>query len=105
MKLLKRANIHSNLKRINDDKCVSLPADIVSMQIWCFEDETFFNIKYFLYHVPRNPKRYSIIFAIILQFDKVMFCECQFSRERSGGGDKENGSPSQERERNFHHNT
>lgn len=39
------------------------------------------NIKHHLYHVPCNPKHYSIIFAIILQFDKAMFLECQFQRE------------------------
>lgn len=37
--------------------------------------------KYFLYHVHHNIKHYSIIFAIVLQFDKVMFSECQFSWE------------------------
>lgn len=76
IKLLKIPNICTNLRQISRTPCRWQTEPFL-----CKFKKTFFNIKYYLYHVHHNPKHYRIIFAIILRFDKVMFCECQFSRE------------------------
>lgn len=68
------------MAQIGNSCQVSTPADNVAFasELLRIFSQIF---KYFLYHVHHNPKHYRIIFAIILQFDKVMFSECQFRRE------------------------
>lgn len=58
------------------DKLLKRVSRTIHLKRWCQMTTAhlslrLYNIKHHLYHVHRNPKHYSIIFAIILQFDKA----------------------------------